>query len=811
MRAGVVPGAASSTGSAARGVAERTSIVALLGPTNTGKTHRAVERMLDHDSGIIGLPLRLLAREIYDRVTARVGEREVALVTGEEKRVPASPRYWICTVESMPLDRRVDFVAVDEVQLAAHPQRGHVFTDRLLHARGDKETWFMGADTMRAVMAELVPTAKVQRHPRLSDLRAAGPFGLGAIPPRSALIAFSATEVYQLAERLRRRRGGAAVVLGALSPRARNAQVAMYQAGEVDFLVATDAVGMGLNMDVGHVAFGALRKFDGYRTRSLSPAEIGQIAGRAGRYTHDGTFGTLNPLRMPEDVIFAVESHRFAPVRRVVWRNSDLDMSDLDALLDSLSERPKRRLLSLQERASDEAVLRILATRPEIRARATSPDRVRLLWDVCRIPDFRKLLVEHHAALLGEIYDQLTGVRERLDPDFMDERISRLEDAQGDIDGLMMRMEFIRTWNYIAHHAEWVRDAKRWQERTQRAEDRLSEALHQALIERFVSTRGGSRKSGARARARGRAHPGHREPRAAIDPDGPFAELMELRNKLGATPSEPVMVDAWVEELIDATDAQLTFDEQGRLWFASDADDRAQVGTLARGSDLLHPDIKLALDHPVGPGAEKRIMRRLRAHLRDYVAEALEPLRDPRLAEASPALRGLLYQLEQGLGAVRIDDARKQLAAVTDDERDALHAVGIVRGRRWLYADDLLEESAVARRLVLANAHRDRRLRMDRPGAPSVPARRAAAEQYALVGYALLGRRAVRLDVAEQVTELLGGQPKGPFALPSEVPTLLETDADAAETVVTALGYPRTADGFVRKSRRRRSRRARRS
>ncbi|MEQ9318892.1 MAG: helicase, partial [Polyangiaceae bacterium] len=244
-----------------------------MGPTNTGKTHRAVERMLDHDSGMIGLPLRLLAREIYDRVTARVGEREVALVTGEEKRVPASPRYWVCTVESMPMDRSVDFVAVDEVQLAAHPQRGHVFTDRLLHVRGAKETWFMGADTMRGVMAELVPTASVQRHPRLSDLKAAGPFGLGAIPPRSALIAFSATEVYQLAERLRRRRGGAAVVLGALSPRARNAQVAMYQAGEVDFLVATDAVGMGLNMDVGHVAFGALRKFDGYRTRSLSPAE----------------------------------------------------------------------------------------------------------------------------------------------------------------------------------------------------------------------------------------------------------------------------------------------------------------------------------------------------------------------------------------------------------------------------------------------------------------------------------------------------------------------------------------------------------
>lgn len=798
-------------GSEHRGVAERTSIVALLGPTNTGKTHRAVERMLDHDSGMIGLPLRLLAREIYDRVTARVGEREVALVTGEEKRVPASPRYWICTVESMPMDRPVDFVAVDEVQLAAHHQRGHVFTDRLLNARGRRETWFMGAETMRGIMEELVPTASLQRHPRLSNLKAAGPFGLGAIPPRSALIAFSATEVYQLAERLRRRRGGAAVVLGALSPRARNAQVAMYQAGEVDFLVATDAVGMGLNMDVGHVAFGALRKFDGYRTRSLTPAEIAQIAGRAGRYTHDGTFGTLSPLRMPADVIFAVETHRFAPVRRVVWRNSDLDMTDLDALLASLSERPKRRVLSLQERASDEAVLRLLATRPEVRARATSPERVRLLWDVCRIPDFRKLLVEHHAALLGEIYEQLTGVRERLDPDFMDERISRLEDAQGDIDGLMMRMEFIRTWNYIAHHGDWVRDAKRWQERTQRAEDRLSEALHQALIERFVSSRGGSRKGGARARPRGRPHARGSEPGVPVDPSGPFAELMALRNKLGPTPSEPAMVDTWVEELIDAGDAQLTFDERGHLWFASDDDDRVQVGALARGSDLLHPDIKLALEHPVGPGAEKRIMRRLRAHLRDYVSEALEPLRDPRLMDASPAMRGLLYQLEQGLGSVRMADARKQLAAMSKAERAALEEVGIVRGRRWLYAQDLLDEVAVTRRLVLVNAHRDRRLRIERPGAPSVVLRRGDPDQYLLVGYGVLGRRAVRLDVAERVAQLLGEQPKGPFALPEDVPTMLDADPDTAESVVTALGYPRTAEGFVRKSRRRRSRKSKRS
>jgi ATP-dependent RNA helicase SUPV3L1/SUV3 len=789
-------------------VGERATIVALLGPTNTGKTHRAVQRMLEHRSGMIGLPLRLLAREIYDRITPEVGERSVALVTGEEKRIPARPRYWVCTVESMPLDRDVDFLAVDEVQLAAHPQRGHVFTDRLLNARGRLETWFMGADTMRSAMAELVPTAELERHPRLSKLSTAGPFGLGAIPPRSALIAFSATEVYQLAERLRRRRGGAAVVLGALSPRARNAQVAMYQAGEVDFLVATDAVGMGLNMDVGHVAFAALRKFDGFRTRMLTPAELAQIAGRAGRYTRDGTFGALSPISIPADMSFAVENHHFAPVRRVRWRNSDLDMSTTEALLESLSARPSRGLLAMQERASDESVLRLLVARPEIAQLACSPERVALLWDVCRIPDFRKLLVEHHASLLSEIYVQLTGPTARLDADFMDERIGRLESDQGDIDALMMRMEFIRTWSYIAHHVAWVPDASAWQERTARAEDRLSEALHCALMERFVAGgTGGGKRSGARARPHARRGGKRVEPTSVAAPSGPFAGLMALRNQLSPV-SEPATVDDWVEEMVAASDAQLVFDPKGLLWFTSDDGERTNVARLARGSDLLHPDVKLMLDQPVGAGGEKRIVRRLRARLRDYVGEALEPLRDPRLDGVSPTMRGLMYQLEQGLGAVDVRDARGQLAQLPGDERRLLDDIGVVVGRRFLYAADLLDEPAVARRVVLGNAHRSKPLSLKRPGAACMHMARRH-DTLALVGYAALGRYAVRIDVAERVADWLAEQPRGPFGLAPELSEWLEVDASAAEEVVTALGYPQTAEGFVRPSRSRRGRRRR--
>jgi len=355
-------------------------IVAALGPTNTGKTHHAVERMLDHRTGMIGLPLRLLAREVYDRVTQRVGEQRVALVTGEERRVPARPSYWVCTTEAMPVGRDLDFVAVDEIQLAEHPQRGHVFTDRILHARGLRETWLMGADTMRQQVARLVPTAEIQRRPRLSRLASAGHIPLHALPPRSAVVAFSTPQVYEIAERIQRKRGGAAVVLGALSPRTRNAQVAMYQAGEVQYMVATDAIGMGLNMDVDLVAFAAVKKFDGQRERWLEPAELGQVAGRAGRHMNDGSFATLAPLPpLSDEVIFALENHQFPVVRRLWWRNHDLEFSSLDALQRSLRRRPRHGSLRLIDRAEDQSALVELGARPEVRRRASNPERVSLL------------------------------------------------------------------------------------------------------------------------------------------------------------------------------------------------------------------------------------------------------------------------------------------------------------------------------------------------------------------------------------------------------------------------------------------------
>ncbi|MDB4993388.1 MAG: ATP-dependent helicase, partial [Myxococcaceae bacterium] len=414
-------------------------ITALLGPTNTGKTHRATERMLEHDTGMIGLPLRLLAREVYDKVSARVGEAQVALVTGEEQRIPPRPSYWVSTVEAMPVEREVDFVAVDEIQLAEHDQRGHVFTSRVLSARGRKETWLLGAGTMRRVLSELAPTARIVEHPRLSRLSFAGSVPLARLPPRSAVVAFSMSQVYEIAERLRIRKGGAAVVLGALSPRTRNAQVAMFQAGEVDYLVATDAIGMGLNLGVGHVAFAALRKFDGHEVRALEDAELGQIAGRAGRWIENGTFGTIAPLDLGASTVSAIEEHRFPSVTRVRWRNDRLDFSSIDALTASLAQRPTRGVLRLASDAEDTTALLRLVAREDVARAARGEAQVRLLWDVCTIPDFRKLLLEVHVDLLAELFLELVS-RGTLDDDWMAAHVRGLDDMRGDVETLVARI-----------------------------------------------------------------------------------------------------------------------------------------------------------------------------------------------------------------------------------------------------------------------------------------------------------------------------------------------------------------------------------
>jgi ATP-dependent RNA helicase SUPV3L1/SUV3 len=679
--------------------------------------------MLEHDSGMIGLPLRLLAREVYDRVTARVGEGAVALVTGEEKRVPPRPRYWVCTVEAMP-ELAVSFLAVDEVQLAGHRERGHVFTDRILHARGTEETWFLGAATMRPMIERLCPEAGFESRPRLSALSDLGSVPLGTLPPRSAVVAFSATRVYELAQRVRIKRGGAAVVIGALSPRARNAQVALYQAGEVDYLVATDAIGMGLNLDVDCVAFAETRKFDGRETRALAETELAQIAGRAGRHHREGRFCTLAPLApLPPGTVRALERHRFASDERVFWRSRDLDLSSPEALLASLKVRPPQPWLILKDDADDFRALESLARDPEVAARARGPERVALLWEVCQIPDFRQLALDDHFQLCRAVFLQLTAGPARIETDWMAAHLTRLDDVQADLETLLARMSAVRTWTYIAQHGRWVEDAGDWQARAGAIEDRLSDALHEQLVARFVEVRT-KRRFSAQARA-----------------GGSLAEQLAAKVMAPAGPAP----GHWVDQLVEAAHDRFDLDDQGHITSGGRA-----LGRLTRGADLLRPEVQL-VDDELDGGARLRLGRRLLAFSRDLVAELLAPLQTTE--SLGPAGRGLLYQLEQGLGTALVSEARSQLGELEPAERSALRRMGLVLGDSVIHAPALMSPRSLRlrRALVAAQLWPAVRLPTENPRArtlafdPEIPPR-----LYAALGFPLVGGRPTRADLADR-------------------------------------------------------------
>jgi ATP-dependent RNA helicase SUPV3L1/SUV3 len=769
-------------------------LVALLGPTNTGKTHRAINRMLEHPSGMLGLPLRLLAREVYDRVTREVGEQAVALITGEEKRVGRRARYWVCTVEAMPLSQEVDFLAVDEIQLAAHPQRGHVFTDRLLHARGRVETWFLGSDTIRSLLRVLVPTATVESHARFSTLKSRGQSRLGALPSRSALVAFNVSDVYRIAEQLRHRRGGAAVVHGGLSPRARNAQVALYEAQEVDYLVATDAIGMGLNLNIHHVAFAGLRKFDGREERHLATAELGQIAGRAGRHLQDGTFGTLAPLPALGDALRRnIEEHRFEKLEHVSWRNSDLALDSVPSLLESLHVLPNRRYYSRLVAASDLDALERLATDPEILRRARGEDNVRLLWQACQIPDYRQWLPELHAELVKDIFMQLTGPAAAIDPDWLESCVRPLDDVQGDIDALTARIGNVRTWTYLSNHSSWVPDVRYWIERTRELEDRLSDALHDRLLERFVERRRHSVELVVPGPRRGESEP-------AASSDSPFSALRALRDQLQG-PSTVVSVERWVEDLVAAPHQRFRLDAGGQAF-----DDGRCLGHLAAGATLLRPEFKLTFEG-LDSGQRLRLSRRLLAWSRDLVQEVVGTVGQAVQGDLSPAARGLLYQLEQGLGSLPAGGASQQVSALTAVDRATLSGLGVRVNRHLTFLLQSVQPRQRLLRLALTRAFAPRDAALLQPLQQRVSFSRPPAldaEWLSRVGFVVLGQHAVRIDVAERVRADLDRRARrGPFALPDELSRWLGCAGRDLPEMVRVLGYRRGEDGLFRGPRRR--------
>jgi ATP-dependent RNA helicase SUPV3L1/SUV3 len=748
-------------------------VTAVLGPTNTGKTHLAIERMLAHSSGMIGLPLRLLAREVYNKVVARVGADAVALITGEEKIKPPHARFWVSTVEAMPRDLDVSFLAVDEIQLGADFERGHVFTDRMLNLRARDETLILGAATMRPMVEKLLPGAHIVSRPRLSTLVYSGAKKITRLPSRSAIVAFSAAEVYAIAELIRRQRGGAAVVLGALSPRTRNAQVELYQNGDVDYLVATDAIGMGLNLDVDHVAFASDRKFDGYQFRKLNPAELGQIAGRAGRATRDGTFGTTGRCDPFEpELVQALESHTFEPIRMLQWRNSKLDFASIGALQASLAMPPRTEGLTRAPTGEDILVLEHAARDEDVRALACNPGSIERLWDACQVPDYRKIAPATHAELAVTLYGFL--MREgNIPTDWFSRQLAQADRTDGDIDTLSNRIAHVRTWTYVANRPDWLADPEHWQGATRAIEDKLSDALHERLAERFVDRRTSvlmrrlrentmlETEIGKTGEVTVEGHVIGRLDGFMFAPDVSAAAGSEAK-ALNAAAQKVLAseIEARATKLSQASNEQIVLANDGALRWTGDL-----VGKLVAGDDTLRPRVRILADeHLTGP-ARELVQTRLDLWLKSQIEKLLAPLFSLTVADDITGIaRGIAFQLVEALGVLERQKVADEVKGLDQPSRATLRKYGVRFGAYHIYLPILLKPAprALATQLwALKHEAPDAKgvtelLHLAASGRTSIPIDKETPKPlYRTAGYRVCGERAVRVDILERLADLI--------------------------------------------------------
>ena len=807
----------------------------LLGPTNTGKTHMAIERMLGHETGMIGFPLRLLARENYDRIAAKVGVNQVALITGEEKIQPANARYFCCTVEAMPVEKSVAFLAVDEIQLAGDRERGHVFTDRLLYARGKSETMFMGAETIRPFIKRLVPSAEIETRPRLSRLSYSGVKKVTRLQRRSAIVAFSASEVYALAETVRRQRGGCGIVMGALSPRTRNKQVEMYQNGDVDFLIATDAIGMGLNMDIHHVALASDMKFDGRYMRRLTPQEMAQIAGRAGRHMRDGTFGLTDGMDALEpEEIDAIENHIFPPLRGLYWRNRKLDFNSASGLIRSLEAPPPEPFLVRQAEATDHKTLISMAETDAVKALANSPGRVRLLWDVASVPDFRNMMTDHHTTMLSRIYVNLAqhGMLER---DWVAGQLRHLDRLDGDIDALMTRIAHIRTWTYITHKSGWTDTPDEWQDLARAIEDRLSDELHNRLTQRFVDKR---------AAHLSRKLKESNTLSASVKLDGTVLVEGEEVGRLdgfvftpdisdsdekamilaAARKGLPEEIERRVRAVLASADEAFKLQPSGQIEWRE-----TPLAKLLKSDNPYQPRIVMADSELVTTDQMARMQERLEQFIRDHVSHILGALvalenptapspapaqQDAKASEApaegekpaeeaaspapapsaplSGAAKGIAFQLYEHFGTMTSYKVSAQLKELSETDKPQLARLGIRLGVETIYMTEMLKPATIKLRSVLWSVHHGNFPEQGPPpeGRVSIDVIEGVADDYWLVtGYRRLGTKIMRVDMVERVSALVRAEARsGPFKMTDDMLSLAGVGRDEMKAMILDLG-----------------------
>ncbi len=813
-----------ASASASRRTAAGHSVIAVLGPTNTGKTHLAIERMLGHQSGLIGLPLRLLAREVYDKVVARVGEANVALITGEEKIKPEHPRYWICTVEAMPRDLDVDFLAVDEIQLAADPERGHVFTERLFSARGQSETLLLGAGTMEGAIRDLLPGANFITRHRLSKLTFAGQKKITRLPRRSAIVAFSANDVYEIAELVRRQRGGAAVVLGALSPRTRNAQVELYQSGDVDFLVATDAIGMGLNLDVDHVAFAATRKFDGREHRDLSPAELSQIAGRAGRHLKDGTFGVTGDAEpFSSDLIIRLENHEFEPVKILQWRNVALDFSSIDRLKDCLREAPASQRLTRARAADDVVALDALTADPVIRDFARAPAAIKLLWEICQIPDYRKISAANHAELAASLYKHLMSDEGVIPEDWFAAQVALADRTDGDIDTLSNRISHIRTWTFVSNRAGWLADSDHWRDRTRAIEDTLSDALHELLTQRFVDRRTSVLMKSMRDKDTLYAdieHSGQifvekhyvgKLEGFRFTPDTAAAGIHGKAARSAAAKVLALELNDRADRLCEAKDDAFTLARNGAVSW-----EKQEIGRIEAGAEPLRPSFALIADEHLAQTDKDRVVKRVETWLHGLIELRLKPLIDlSKAPDLAGLARGIGFRLIENFGILPREGVAEDIRALDQQARAELRKFGVRFGAYNIYFPLLLKPAAADMLLLLWALKHGTSVGIDvanlpvppRQGLTSVGVDKALPEAfYRAAGFQVCGPRAIRIDMLERLADLirpltswkptparpeppLGAVGRGGFKVQPEMLSIIGCSAEEMGNVLFVLGF----------------------
>ncbi len=817
-----------------RSINENAKVKALLGPTNTGKTYFAMERMLSHRSGIIGFPLRLLARENYDKAVLEVGKSKVALVTGEEKIIPPNAKYYCCTVEAMPLERSFSFVAIDEIQLAADPDRGHIFTDRIINTRGTEETVLLGAETIRPLLQKLLPNCSIEIRPRLSVLSYLGVKKLTRLKPRSAIVAFSIPEVYKIAELIRTKKGGAAIVMGALSPRTRNAQVDLYQNGQVDYLIATDAIGMGLNMDIEHVAFASDTKFDGKIPRYLNPPEIAQIAGRAGRHSRNGSFGVVEDhLKFDDETIAQIENHSFFPLKNIWWRNSELNFSSLNGLVRSLEAYPPFNFMRRKVGALDALCLNHLSEISSIKNKINNKEALILLWEICQIPDFSNSLSGIHFSLLEKTFELLLA-NGKLDNEWIKSQLNRLNRFDGEIDTLLNRISNIRTWTFITNRQQWIDNSEYWQNEAKTIEDKLSDELHNRLTQRFVDKR---------IVILNKTLKEHSHLKAEIRLDGKiivedeevgllrgfeFIPSLSQGEKAGPILSAarkilPNEIDRRVRELLMSEKAAFKFDDDGFIIWQNN-----KVAKLTNGEILYAPKIIIInsefLSDEQIKQIEAKINEAVEKNIKNILSEAIN-LKNPILnvdhqknksdkqqnmsastsdnekkfgESFSGKALGICYQVYEGLGSARSNNLSMSTMNFSEVDKRNLARLGLRLGVETIYLPNLLKPVAIKLRALLWSVYNQ-----DFPKDAFPPDGRVSiktlpnvkSEFYRAIGFIPLGNLALRADIAERLSALVRIEARtGQFRINDTMLSIAGATKIQMEEILYDLGYSKCGE-----------------